>query len=189
MWFSALLHWFSSVCISGSDDPDNTQPSSQIEAQNFGPEAIQRFCLIVVRTWPWTGADKQLQLVFMRSLAFACEDSVPVCKAMSTVRNSSSSSSSTVLQLSAELATSETTKAKCPSGDLQLLSLSLAIVSNCCSCIEGRQFVWKTNFLDAMSRFHPSLTKRQKPWPSIIRLWLQFYEIISRHQDQSTRLK
>lgn len=141
MWFSLLLQWFSSVCIS-DDSPLKSQPSNPKGYNNFGPEAIQRFCQLVVRTWPWAGADKQMQLIFMRLLGFASEDSVHVCKSMSTVRYNSSSGS-TVLQLSAELAASETAKAKSPSGDLQLLTLSLAVVSNCCACIEGRQFLWK----------------------------------------------
>lgn len=145
MWFSMLLHWFSSICITG-DNPHN-EPSPPSRPHNFGPEAVRRFCMLVVRTWPWTGADKQMQLVFMRSLAFACEDSVPVCKAMSTVRYNSSNGA-TVLQMSADLAASETTKAKSPSADLQLLTFSLAIISNCCACIEGRQFLWKVMYLN-----------------------------------------
>lgn len=192
MWFSLLLHWFSSVCVS-SDDTRQSQPSTL--PHNFGAEAIQRFCLLVVRSWPWTGADKQLHLVFMRSLAFSCEDSVPVCKAMSTVRQNSSSGV-TVLQLSAELAASETSKAKSISGDQQLLTLAMAVVSNCCACVEGRQFLWKakqlgvrTNFLDALDRFHPFVTKNQKPWPQITLIWLQFYEIITRYPDQFSALR
>lgn len=132
MWFALLLNWFSQACLTGC----------AANGVNFGPDAIQRFCRLVVRTWPWTGADQQLQMVFMRSLAFASEDSVPVCKAMSTVRYASSSGA-TVLQLSAELAATETTRVKSPSADLELLTLTMGLVSNCCACVEGRQYLWK----------------------------------------------
>lgn len=139
--YSMLLHWFSQDCLVGEV---NETASTEPHHVNFSNTSINRFCQLSMRTWPWIGADQRLQTVFMRSLAFASEDSVPVCRAMSSVRWTSLNSI-TVLQLCAEFAMAETTRAKSPTTEQQMLELAMATVSNCCACVEGRQILWRVN--------------------------------------------
>lgn len=58
MFYNILLNWFSSDCLQDED-------------------YIVQLCRISIKLWPWTGTNKKMQLVFMKTFTFVCEDSIP----------------------------------------------------------------------------------------------------------------
>lgn len=67
-----------------------------------------------------------------------------VCKAMTSVVIGNSQS---MLQMIAEYCSSESCKVKNPQTNLEALSLALRVVSNCCSCFEGRNQINKVEYI------------------------------------------
>lgn len=67
---------------------------------------------------------------------------------MATFRPLASGNSQTMLQLCGEYVIAETARAKAPSAKLDMLELALRIISNCCSCIEGRMQLVKVSFTE-----------------------------------------
>lgn len=64
---------------------------------------------------------------------------------MATYRPTPGSNSQSMLQLYSEYVMAETARAKHPQADLQMLELSLRIITNCCSCVEGRMQLSKVS--------------------------------------------
>lgn len=125
MYYTVILNWFSVDCL----DDENV---------------IVEMCRISIKLWPWTCTNYAMQLVFMKTVTFLSEDSVPVCKALATYHTGNSQS---LLQLFGEFAMNETAKPKQPNSDFVLLELAMRILSNCCSCVEGRMQLGKVHFI------------------------------------------
>lgn len=185
-----LLYWFSRSCLhlAATSDPNAPADVNTCGTSTFDALLLRRLTGTVVRLWPWSFAgDQRLQLAFVRMLAYASEDSLPVCQLFASAavnRNSSSNNSATavtVLQLCADFVVAETAKPKAPGADLRTVEIAMRVVSNCCACAEGRQALLKSGFLDAMDRLHPAVTKWQRPWPAMAQMWLGFYEILTRY--------
>lgn len=180
---AVLLHWFSRACLHCDDAATPTH--------SFTDERLRRLVATVMRLWPWTGTDGRLQRNLFAMLAHASEDSLPVCKLFAQQRlptngGGGGGGGNTVLQLCAEHVRTETARPQRPGAVLDTLELAMRVVSNCCACIEGRQALHKIGFLDAMDRLHPSVTKHQRPWPAVTRVWLGFYEILTRYADTNS---
>lgn len=134
-----------------------------------------------------------------------------VCKAIATVSHGAGQSM-TLLQLLIKYCVNETAKVKSPQTNFIVLELALQVISNCCACIECRLMIIKVNvrfthilcallnviiiynrfqmnMLDSLSRLHPLVTRSQKPWPQITHSWLQFYEVLTRHADDASKVR
>ncbi|KAF2899192.1 hypothetical protein ILUMI_06979 [Ignelater luminosus] len=58
--------------------------------------------------------------------------------------------------------------------DLTILELAFNVLQNSCAAVECRNILAKSNLLVCISRLHPALTKKQKPWESVEYIWLEF---------------
>ncbi|XP_035794602.1 rotatin-like [Anopheles albimanus] len=143
-------------------------------------EQIGPLCRVVLQYWPWLNHNHELEVDFMRALAFLTESSIVVCKSLVATFSGYPHS---ILKLLIATVTSETGRVKGPKCDLRLLGVVLRVLSNCCSCQEGRSTIGKLNVIDNISKLHPSVTKLQKPWIEVTRLWLEFWEIYTRYSD------
>ncbi|XP_050096814.1 protein rotatin homolog [Anopheles aquasalis] len=143
-------------------------------------DQIDPLCRIVLQYWPWLSHNHELEIDFMRALAFLTESSIVVCKSLVATFSGYPHS---ILKLLIATVTSETGRVKGPKGDLRLLGVVLRVLGNCCSCQEGRSTIGKLNVIDNISKLHPSVTKLQKPWVEVTRLWLEFWEIYTRYSD------
>lgn len=85
----------------------------------------------------------QLQQIFLKILIVLSEHSVLMCRAMSTLFKGYSH---TILQLLTIYVTNETAKVKHSINNILQLEMSLYVISNCCSCIEGRLQLAKVSF-------------------------------------------
>ncbi|ETN66053.1 hypothetical protein AND_002165 [Anopheles darlingi] len=145
-------------------------------------DQIGQLCRIVLQYWPWLSHNHELEVDFMCALAFLTESSIVVCKSLV---GSFSGYPHSILKLLIATVTSETGRVKGPKCDLRLLGVVLRVLGNCCSCQEGRSTIGKLNVIDNISKLHPSVTKLQKPWVEVTRLWLEFWEIYTRYSDVS----
>lgn len=141
---------------------------------------ITRICKVFLQFWPWISHNHDLENGFMRALVCLTENSIMVCKSLTV---SYPGHAHSILKLAIAVATAETGKVKGPKSELILLKLCLRILINCSSCQEGRATISKFNVLDNISKLHPTVTKLQKPWTAVTLLWLEFWEIYSRHSD------
>lgn len=152
MLYGVLLNWYNSDCLEDIS-------------------VIEHICNISLKLWPWTNISFNFQLIFLNCLCFLSEDSVfgitlnysirldccqffllifIVCKSFSSYRIGTSAS---LLQKVAELVQIGTTRVKHPTSDLSALSKAMRILTNCCSCIEGRSFLTKVNILLLFQNF------------------------------------
>ncbi|CAH0554508.1 unnamed protein product [Brassicogethes aeneus] len=70
--------------------------------------------------------------------------------------------------------------------DLTALELSFDILHNCSTVLECRVLLSKGNLLQSISRLHPALTKRQKPWSTIELIWLNFLQTFTKYPEGQT---
>ncbi|XP_065076156.1 protein rotatin homolog [Ochlerotatus camptorhynchus] len=141
---------------------------------------INYICRLFLQFWPWIKSNRELEAAFMKALVCLTENSIVVCKSLSIPYAGHPHS---ILKLTIAAVTAETGKVKGPNSEITLLGLCLRVLMNCCSCHEGRVMITKFNVLDNMSKLHPAVTKLQKPWVTVTKLWLQFWEIYTRHSD------
>lgn len=143
---------------------------------------INYICRLFLQYWPWISNNRDLEIAFMKALVCLTENSIVVCKSLCIPHAAHPHS---ILKLTIATVTGETGKVKGPKAELTLLRLCLRVLMNCCSCHEGRVMITKFNVLDNVSKLHPVVTKLQKPWITVTRLWLEFWELYSRHNDVS----
>ncbi|XP_055593623.1 protein rotatin homolog [Uranotaenia lowii] len=141
---------------------------------------INRLCKMFLQLWPWIGNNQELEVAFIKALVCLTENSIIVCKSFTV---SFPGHPHSILKLVIATVTAETVKVKGIKSDLSLLRLSLRVLINCISSQEGRLLVSKLNVLDNINKLHPAVTKLQKPWIAVTLLWLEFWEIYSRHND------
>ncbi|CAH1953846.1 unnamed protein product [Acanthoscelides obtectus] len=67
--------------------------------------------------------------------------------------------------------------------ELTVLEASFNLLINCCESLECRVLMSKSNLLQSMSRLHPAITKRQKPWDDTELLWLRFLLIYTGYPE------
>ncbi|XP_052871704.1 protein rotatin homolog [Anopheles cruzii] len=146
------------------------------------PDHVAQLCRIVLQFWPWLSNNHDLELNFVRALAFLTEASIMVCKALVAPVTGFPH---TILKLLIVTVTSETGRVKGPKHCLRLLKFALRVLGNCCSCHEGRSTIGKLNVIDNISKLHPSVTKLKDPWPEVTRLWLEFWAIYTCYSDIS----
>ncbi|XP_017780002.1 PREDICTED: rotatin [Nicrophorus vespilloides] len=70
--------------------------------------------------------------------------------------------------------------------DLTLLQLSFHLLHNSLDIVDCRIALSKNNFLQTVTRLHPAITKRQKPWESIETLWLEFLNEFTSYVEGQT---
>ncbi|XP_062560483.1 protein rotatin homolog [Armigeres subalbatus] len=143
---------------------------------------INHICRLFLQYWPWIRSNRELEVAFMKALVSLTENSIVVCKSMCIPH---AEHPHAILKLTIATVTAETGKVKGPKTELTLLRLCLRVLMNCCSCHEGRVTITKLNVLDNVSKLHPVVTKLQKPWIMVTKLWLEFWELYSRHNDVS----
>ncbi|KXJ71869.1 hypothetical protein RP20_CCG019454 [Aedes albopictus] len=143
---------------------------------------INYICRLLLQYWPWISSNRELEIAFMKALVCLTENSIVVCKSLCIPHAAHPHS---ILKLTIASVTAETGKVKGPKAELTLLRLYLRVLMNCCSCHEGRIMITKFNVLDNVSKLHPVVTKLQKPWITVTKLWLEFWELYSRHNDVS----
>ncbi|XP_058829123.1 protein rotatin homolog [Topomyia yanbarensis] len=144
---------------------------------------ITRICKMFLQLWPWISNNRDMENEFMKALVGLTEKSLIVCRSLPITYPGHPHS---ILKLTIAIATAETGKVKGPKYELTLLSLCLRILINCSSCQEGRTMIAKFNVLDNISKLHPIVTKLQKPWITVTKLWLEFWETYTRHNDVTT---
>lgn len=122
-----IINWYSKDCIQCID-------------------TIKILLPIFMQIWPNLKISYDCQVHFMKMILFLSEDSMPFCKLMATNgRNRNSGGTQNLLELLIEFCVSETGKIKTASNNLNALDMGLRIVSNCCSCIEGRLLISKVS--------------------------------------------
>ncbi|XP_053687362.1 protein rotatin homolog [Sabethes cyaneus] len=141
---------------------------------------INRLCKLFLQLWPWLNNNRNLEKEFLQALVCLTEKSIVVCRSLSVKYPGHPHS---ILKLTIATVTAETGKVKGPKSELIVMELCLRILINCCSCQEGRTVVSKFNVIDNVSKLHPAVTKLQTPWIKVTRLWLEFWEIYTRHSD------
>ncbi|KRT81126.1 hypothetical protein AMK59_5745, partial [Oryctes borbonicus] len=67
--------------------------------------------------------------------------------------------------------------------DLTALKLTFHLLHNCCTSSECRIILSKSSLLLSLSRLHPAVTKKQKPWEVVELIWLEFLETFSVHSE------
>ncbi|KAH8253058.1 hypothetical protein KR032_003401 [Drosophila birchii] len=136
---------------------------------------------ILVRLWPWLSHSAELKQLIVQAVMFFTEHSFEMCKHTSLVL---SGQSHTLLQLMSRVADFETTR-KEPNGgtfgDGTCLIPALRIMSNCCSCSEGRQSLSKMHVLDIFDTILPANPSCNKVRPQVVQAWLAFWEVYSRY--------
>lgn len=107
-------------------------------------ECIQSLVKMCIRLRPCLVFNSDTQSRFMKMLLFLSDDSLPVCKSMASVSISLGGIGiQNMLHTIIDYCVSETKKPKTPVADLSIIELGLRIVSNCCSCVEGRLLINK----------------------------------------------
>ncbi|KAL9703786.1 hypothetical protein quinque_007304 [Culex quinquefasciatus] len=142
---------------------------------------INRIYKLFLQFWQWISNNRELENEFMKALVCLTENSIVVCKTFATTPPPGHPHS--ILKLVIAVATAETGKVKGPKSELTLLTLCLRMLINSCACHEGRVMIAKYNVLDNLCKLHPAHTKLQKPWLTVTKLWLQFWEVYTRHND------
>ncbi|KAJ8948143.1 hypothetical protein NQ318_009230 [Aromia moschata] len=69
---------------------------------------------------------------------------------------------------------------------LGILELCFNVLNNCCESLECRVLMSKGNLFQSISRLHPAITKRQKPWEGIELIWLEFLQTFTSHPEGQT---
>ncbi|XP_055385782.1 protein rotatin homolog [Condylostylus longicornis] len=159
--FSIILYWFSSDCL-----------KNQTEIEKLSKTALH--------TWQWINHSESLREVFLKTLVVLSKDSLEVCKQFAA---SITSFSNSIMQLTCKMVIAETNKIRHPNIDFGILELGLGILTNCCTCIEGRLLLVKMNLLDVISNFHPMDVKIQKSWNVVTIYWLEFWSTFSIYQE------
>lgn len=96
--------------------------------------------------WPILKINYECQVQFLKMILFLSDDSLPFCKLMSTnIRIKNGSGLHNLLEMIIEFCINETGKVKAAQTNLNALNMGLRIVSNCCSCIEGRLLISKVS--------------------------------------------
>uniref|UniRef100_A0A182JF50 Rotatin N-terminal domain-containing protein n=1 Tax=Anopheles atroparvus TaxID=41427 RepID=A0A182JF50_ANOAO len=152
------------------------------EGTRLRQDEIDDFCRIVLIYWSWINTSHALKMLFLQTLTVLSVDSILVCKALAATFPGHPHS---IMKLLIVTVTAETARVKGPKCDMPTLSLAMRVLMSCCSCQEGRSTISKMHMLDNISKLHPSVTKMQKPWPEVTRLWLDFWELYSQHEDGS----
>ncbi|CAG9829728.1 unnamed protein product [Diabrotica balteata] len=67
--------------------------------------------------------------------------------------------------------------------DLSALEISFNILHNSCQSLECRILISKSNIFQSISRLHPAITKRQKPWEFVELIWLDFLQTYTIHPE------
>ncbi|XP_055923386.1 protein rotatin homolog [Eupeodes corollae] len=136
---------------------------------------------VLIQTWPWQNHSNDIRILYLKSLAFLSEKSVPVCRQFSVP---TSSNANTLLQMLLKLLTMETNKVKSlDSNSTALIKIGLRTVMNCCSCQEGRMALIKLHALDIIDSVHPFNPKIPKSKNDILVAWLSFWELFSRYPE------
>lgn len=125
--FNMVISWYSCDCLEDI-------------------ECVQSMVQTCIRLWPCLAINFDTQSRFMKMLLFLSDDSLPVCKSMASITISmGGNGTQNLLHIILDYCVSETNKAKNPQANLTILELGLRVVSNCCSCIEGRILINKVN--------------------------------------------
>lgn len=125
--FDIVTNWYSNDCV-----------------QDI--ETIRSLLQVCVPLWPNLKISYESQAQFLKMMLFLSEDSLPFCKLMATsVRIRSGAGATNLLEMIVEFCVAETGKAKTAQTNLSALEMGLRIVSNCCSCIEGRLLIGKVS--------------------------------------------
>ncbi|KAH8301333.1 hypothetical protein KR059_000270 [Drosophila kikkawai] len=136
---------------------------------------------ILVRLWPWLSHSAELKQLVVQVVMFLTEYSFEMCKQTSQIQPEQSHS---LLQLMSRVADFETTR-KEPNagafGEGTCIIPALRVMSNCCSCSEGRLSLSKMHVLDMFDTILPANPSVSKVRPQVVRAWLAFWEVYSRY--------
>ncbi|XP_055849600.1 protein rotatin homolog [Episyrphus balteatus] len=136
---------------------------------------------VLIQTWPWQNHSNDIRILYLKTLAFLSEKSVPMCRQFSLP---TASNSSTLLQMLLKLLTMETNKVKSvDSNSVPLIKIGLRTIMNCCSCQEGRLALIKLHALDIFDNVHPFNPKSPKSKNDILVAWVSFWELFSRYPE------
>lgn len=145
------------------------------------PKLIDHLCQLFKIFWPWTKSTTEFEITFLNCLFHLTSNCIPMCRG---IIGSTATSSETLLKCIATIVHDESTKEKNPKLNTDVLEIGLNVLSNCCSCIEGRlQLVNKLNILDSFNRLQPYISKNMKGWSAITFFWLQFWKILSKYPE------
>ncbi|KAJ8960099.1 hypothetical protein NQ317_012331 [Molorchus minor] len=67
--------------------------------------------------------------------------------------------------------------------NMNVLEVSFNILHNSCDSLECRILLSKSNLFQSISRLHPAITKRQKPWENIELIWLAFIQTFTTYPE------
>lgn len=96
---------------------------------------ISGLCRIILKLWPWTNTNNELQLEFMECLVFLSQNSILFAKGIVGIHPGFSQ---TLLNLIFVSVSSESSKIKTLKCNFNLLQAGLRVLTNCCLTIEGR---------------------------------------------------
>ncbi|KFB47543.1 hypothetical protein ZHAS_00015506 [Anopheles sinensis] len=150
------------------------------EALQLQQDQINALCRVVLNFWSWSSGSELLKLSLFQTLGALSADSIFVCKALAATFTGYPHS---IIKLLIVTVTTETARVKATKSDIPTLALAVRVLMQCCCCQEGRSTISKLHVLDNISKLHPSVTRLQKPWPEVTRLWLEFWEHYSRYED------
>ncbi|XP_058118353.1 protein rotatin homolog [Anopheles ziemanni] len=150
------------------------------EALQLQQDQINALCRVVLNFWSWSSGSELLKLSLFQTLGALSADSIFVCKSLAATFTGYPHS---IIKLLIVTVTTETARVKATKNDLPTLALAVRVLMQCCCCQEGRSTISKLHLLDNISKLHPSVTRLQKPWPEVTRLWLEFWEHYSRYED------
>lgn len=132
--------------------------------------------------WSWLAHSNDLKLTVLQICSFLSERSLVVCKQFSTINNDSFQHS--VLQLATKLVTAETVRVKSNSNDCSpFIIAALRVLTNCCSCLEGRNALNKMHTLNVFETLHPFNGKASQARKDIVIAWLEFWEVFARYEE------
>lgn len=122
-----IINWYSTDCIQCVD-------------------TIKMLLPIFNQMWPILKINYECQEQYLKMILFLSDDSLPFCNLMSAnMRTKNGSGSQNLLEMIIGFCMNETGKVKTPQTNLNPLDIGLRIVSNCCSCIEGRLLISKVS--------------------------------------------
>ncbi|XP_017039247.1 uncharacterized protein LOC108086730 [Drosophila ficusphila] len=137
---------------------------------------------ILIRMWPWLSHSPHLKMVTIQLAMFLTEHSFEMCKQTSLVLPGQSHS---LLQLMVRVADFETTRKETPTKEPYSCVLpALRVMSNCCSCADGRLSLTKMHVLDMFDIILPAnhtSTQANRVRPTVLNAWLGFWEVYSRY--------
>ncbi|KAH8284880.1 hypothetical protein KR054_002223 [Drosophila jambulina] len=136
---------------------------------------------ILIRLWPWLSHSAELKQLIVQVIMFFTEHSFEMCKQTSMVLSGQSHS---LLQLMSRVADFETTRKEPGAGTFgegTCIIPALRVMSNCCSCSEGRLSLSKMHVLDMFDTILPANPSSKKVQPQVVQAWLAFWEVYSRY--------